>query len=273
LRTLIAGGLKQVVPALQNALSLGEGFWNSLNDTLPLIPCPPDGFSTPFGTVGTGDAVTKYNRYAFFLDKIFGLIPSDVFSLEVKIPAQVLYAAWQYLGVCLTDAAAARDSAQTDKRWADLTTSITNLGNQSGNNTLTLIAAISGSFASLTTLTTNDDAALTTLINNKSTDLKTNDNQKFEDARQLNLRLAIELNLQTDEAHALAMFQLPQADGGYLEVVQKVVNDDINGVLASGQTAGNAQRFFADALTAISQGKFKLAFKNFQHAYSELTKQ
>lgn len=275
-RTLISGGISQVVPALQSALNLGEGFWNSLNGTLPQIPCPPAGFATPFGAVGTDDAAAKYNHYAFFLDKIFGLIPSDVFSLEVKIPAQVLYAAWQYLGVCLQEAANAKDAADAaalaDQRFTTLTTGITNLGNQAGNNTILTIAEVDKTFAALQTLTTNDDAALTTLITNKFADLTSLIKQNAADAHDLDLRLAIEADLQGGPPNGLVMFQLPKANGGYLETVEQIVNDDISNVLATGQSIGQAQKFFSDGLTAMSSGRFKDAFKAFQKAYSELAK-
>lgn len=279
LRKLIGGTVSQIVPTLQNVLKLTGDFWNSLNDSLPLIPCPPDGFSTPFGTVGTDGAVTKYNRYAFFLDKIFGLIPSDVFSLEVKIPAQVLYAAWQYLGLCLQDAANARSSAQQDARFNTLSTGITNLGNQASNNTLMLIATVNGDFTnlanqitSLSNLTSTDDANLTTLITNKMIDLTNLIKSKTDDARQLALRMAIEVDLQNGPPSGLVMFQLPQANGGNLELVRDTVNSDINAVLASGQSVGQAQKYFSDGLTAMTNGKFRDAFKSFQKAYSELTK-
>jgi len=277
MRQITSGGVSQIVPALQQALNTGESFWNSLNGTLPQIPCPPAGFSTPFGTVGSDDAAAKYNHYAFFLDKIFGLIPSDVFSVEVKIPAQVLYAGWQYLGVCLQEAAAKSDADAADtlatNRYNTITGDLTALASQNNGNTLSLMNALNANFNSLSNLTSTDDANLTSLINSKTLDLKSNDNQKFEDARKLALRMAIELDLLAGDSGALAMFQLPQANGGYLDMVRDIVDQDINQTLASGQTVGQAQKFFTDALSSMTDGKFKAAFKLFQKAYTEITKQ
>ena len=278
LNALISGHLDQVVPALQSALNLGSDFWNSLNGTLPQIPCPPAGFSTPFGSVGSDDAAAKYNHYAFFLDKIFGLIPSDVFSLEVKVPAQVLYAAWQYLGVCLNEAAQTADAAAAAQLNTDRYNNLILAG---GNNTSAMINAINGNFSSLSmtlnndfsslsNLTSTDDANLTTLINNKFNDMTNLLKQRTDDAKALALRLAIEQDLQTDPPQGLLMFQVPQANGGYLELVRDTVNSDITNFLATGQSAGHAQQFFSDGLSQMSNGKFKDAYKSFQKAYQEL---
>ncbi len=272
IRTLISGGISQVVPALQNALNLGESFWNSLNDSLPLLPCPPAGFSTPFGTVGTDEAVVKYNRYHFFLDKIVGMIPSDAISLEVKIPAEVLYSAWDYLGVCLQDAANAAQSAQQDARYTNVTTLLGNLSNQGASNTTLLSQQLTVAFGNLTNLTNTSTANLTSLINTTGTSLTNLINQKTSDQRKLDLQLQIELNLNAGQGNALAMFQLPQANGGYLEMARDIVNNAINNMLAAGQSVGQAQQFFANGVSLMSSGKFKSAYDQFQKAYREATK-
>jgi hypothetical protein len=85
----------------------------------------------------------------------------------------------------------------------------------------------------------------------------------------LDLRLQIELNLAAKQP--LAMFQLPQANGGYVELVRDVVADAISAMLASGQTVGKASKYFEDGVAAMSLGNFKQAYLAFQRSYLELT--
>lgn len=295
IRGLISDGLATTVPKLQAALNLAGNWWTALGSVeLPLIPCPDAGIHTPFGTVGDGAAVTKYNRYKFFIDKIIGLIPDTETSLEIKIPAQVLYAAFDYLGVCLQDAANDANDQLLTNRHTEITTNQTLLGQQlalsftnlsnlsnsnnaglstqitSTSNTLqALIMSTSNTVQSLLNTSTNN---LTTLINNKSLDLTNLINHRSDDQRDLDLRMQIELNLQAGEGKALAAFQLPKANGGYLELARDLVNNAINATLATGQSVGQAQKWFAQAQTDFSAGKFKNSYSDLQKAYNELTK-
>ncbi|HSP17358.1 MAG TPA: hypothetical protein VLV78_21620 [Thermoanaerobaculia bacterium] len=247
---------------MQDVLNLAGSWWTALGQVeLPLIPCPPAGFHTPFGTVGDGAAVTNYNRYKFFIDKIIGLLPDTETSLAIKIPAQVVYAAYEFLGVCLQDAADDANELLSTNRHTEITGGQTLLGQQ-------LAAALLSITGSLSTST----AGLTTLITNKSIDLTNLVNQRGDAQRDLDLRMQIELNLQAGEGRALALFQLPKANGGYLELARDIVNSAINAMLAAGQNVGQAQKMFAQAESDLGLGRFKAAYKNLQQAYMELSK-
>lgn len=254
---------------------------------MPQLPCPPDGFPTPFGSVGSGEAVVKYNRYKFFIDKIIDMIPDTETSLAIKIPAQILYAAFDYIGVCLQDAADAADSAEATLRYnTTISTSInnknllsqqltisfnalTNLSTTQGANITTLITTNTNILQSLINSTST---TLQTLINTKSTELKNLVTTATDSARDLELRLQIEANLQANQNGALAVFQLPKANGGYLELARDIVNSAISSMLASGQSVGNASKYYNSAQADITSGKWKDAYRNLQSAYKELTK-
>ncbi len=273
LRALISDGLSEAVPKLQQALHLTGSWWNALGSAeLPLIPCPGSGIHTPFGDVGSGDAVTKYNRYKFFIDKIIGLIPDTETSLEIKIPAQVLYAAFDYLGVCLQDAANDANDTLQSNRHTEVTTDISNVYANVTTTTTLLGQQLTISFNALTNLTNTQGASLITTMTNNTIDIENLINSKTTAQRDLDLRMQIEQNLQAGEGKALAAFELPGANGGYLELARDIVNNAISSMLATSQGTGQAQKWFTDAQNNINNGKFKDAYKSLQKAYSELTK-
>lgn len=349
LRVLVKDGLAAAVPKLQTALRLGESWWTALGTAqLPLLPCPAAGIHTPFGVVGDGAAATNYARYKFFIDKIIGLIPDTETSLAIKIPAQILYAAFDYMGVCLQDAANdATETLFTNRHLAvtgaiaslgansstqgaqlggqitasfttltgvlntgvsginanvtteasllrgQLTTSFTALTTLTGQQATSLTGTMNGSKTALETLigdkwlalnrqidtettelTTQIDTKareLTTLITNKTIDLTQLIKEKTTAAADLELRLQIELNL-SGSGKPLAAFQLPAANGGYLELARKLVSDALSAMLATGQGATQAQKWLSRADSDIGLRNFKSAYDNLQKCYQELTK-
>jgi hypothetical protein len=169
-------------------------------------------------------------------------------------------------------------------QMASLTASVaaaqTALSNQLTGSTASLTASVTAAQTALsnqltgstTSLTASVAAAQTALSNQLTTTTNTLTN-KIDTAaaaqRSLDLRLQIEGNLQA--GGTLAMFQVPAANGGYLELVRDTVNSAITSMLAAGQTINQAQKYFNDAQTAISQARYKDAFKSLQTAYGQLT--
>ncbi|MEO8378340.1 MAG: hypothetical protein ABI779_01630 [Acidobacteriota bacterium] len=137
-------------------------------------------------------------------------------------------------------------------------------------------AALSNQLTSSTTQLTNQLTSSTTQLSNQLTSSTTQLTNKVESEasaqRALDLRLQIELNLQAGEGKALVMFELPQIQGGYLELVRDTVNNAITSMLAAGQSINQAQRYFNDAQAAIAQGRYKDAFKYLQTAYQNVAK-
>lgn len=272
---------------------------------LPSIPCPPPDTLTPFGKVGSGETVLKYNRYKFFIDKIIGLIPDTEPSLAIKVAAHTTYTAYELLGVCLEEAAEKRaaeeekiaeeeNAALLEGRHTSLTSGIGSVSSQVATTTSALSVQLTNSYNALIThgnaqtniLTSaiaatglalsNQLTSSTTQLSNQLTSSTTQLTNKVDTEanaqRALDLRLQIELNLQAGEGKALVMFQLPAIQGGYLELVRDTVNNAMTAMLAAGQSVNQAQRYFTDAETAISQGRYKDAFKFLQTAYQNVAK-
>jgi hypothetical protein len=83
-----------------------------------------------------------------------------------------------------------------------------------------------------------------------------------------NLRLAIEANLSngTDDA-AIGLFELPAAQGGYLDLARSIVAETIQKMQATGQTIGNAQALLTRGDQQRAAGNFKDAYDSYRQAY------
>jgi hypothetical protein len=198
------------------------------------------------------------------------------------------------MGVCLEDAADDANDALLANRHTSVTSDIGSLSSQvatttsalsvqvtntynalisHGNaQTNTLTAAIAATGAALSNQMTASTAQLTNQVDETTTALSNQVEAEATAQRSLDLRLQIELNLQAGEGKALTMFQLPGIHGGYLELVRDTVDNAIASMLAAGQSVNQAQRYFNDAQTAISQGRYKDAFKFLQTAYRDAAK-
>ncbi len=264
LRQLLTQGVEGAIGAMKQALGLTGSWWTAIQGfTLPEIPCPPRGTWTPFGQVGSSDALRNYSKYQFIMDSLIEMIPDTEISLPVKIGAQVLYAGFGFLGLCLEFEADAVDEELNDSRWAS-----------SSSNQGSILAAIGAHDVNMTNQHNalslqvgNQGTALTNLVLNQSTIIQ----NKVQVASDLNLRLAIEESLQSGEGNELALFQMPNP-WGYLELVRDIVNESINGMLALGEGVGQANKFLAKGDGLFLKGDYKEAFEEFQKAYRELSK-
>lgn len=300
-RDLIGRGAEHALNSMKDLLGLAGTWWTAVSTfTLPLIPCPPSGFHTPFGNVGDGAAATNYARYNLLIDGIIGLIPDTETSLAVKIPAQVLYMMYNFLGVCLEQAAADADAAQATERHTIVLTNFANLqafvGTQvaglaltTGNQTAQLQSTIDtqatatrtillAESSTLQSLLNSTNSTFQSLVNTKSTETKaliqreSDDTQADVSAFQtLNLRLAIERVLQSGQGKEIASFQLLEPLG-YLRRVSDIVRETINAMAATNQGYGQAQKLYDDGVTLMNAGKEKDAFTQFSLAYRLATK-
>jgi hypothetical protein len=82
----------------------------------------------------------------------------------------------------------------------------------------------------------------------------------------LTLRLQIEANL--GQQTPVGLFELPQAQGGQLELVRSIVSDIIQKMLAAGQDVRNAQMKLAQGNADFAAGDFKKAYGDYAQAYS-----
>ena len=83
----------------------------------------------------------------------------------------------------------------------------------------------------------------------------------------LDLRLKIEEDLSQPGAHPIALFEIPAAQGGYLDRTREIVADTIAKLQASGQTIGNAQAFLSAGDIAVAAHAYKTAYMDYGKAY------
>ena len=301
MRDLVASGTQQALTSMKTLLGLTQGWWTAVSTfTLPMIPCPPAGFHTPFGDVGDGAAAANYARYRLMIDGIVGMIPDTETSLAIKVPAQVTYMLFDFLGLCLEQAAADSDSAETTARHGLVLTNFANVrtlvsseigalttnSGQQNDSIITLLtsqnqatrATTVAESQSMQTLISNQSTATQDLVNTSSDSIQSllrsqNDatQLKLRDFRDLNLRLTIESVLQAGVGQEVASFQLLEP-WGQLATVRKIVQETISSMTIAQEGIGQAQKYYDSAVQLMNAGKYKSAFQEFMKAYRETTR-
>lgn len=115
-----------------------------------------------------------------------------------------------------------------------------------------------------TAVDTAVDAGLAHLdgdVQNRATQVDT----EINTYQTLDLRLKIEHVLSQGEN--VESFQIPLADGGYLETVRAIVSDVISKLLAVSQSVGGATKYMALGDSALAAKQFKTAYANYEAAY------
>ena len=139
----------------------------------------------------------------------------------------------------------------------DLGNAITAIVGNSNANTTAIIANANANTANIVA---NDDANTTAII--------TNANANKNELRDLVLRTQIEADLaMVDGAAVAALYELPAAQGGHLDLVMAIVTETIANVQAAGGSVGNAVATLADANAAKAAGDFKTAYALYRRAY------
>lgn len=87
------------------------------------------------------------------------------------------------------------------------------------------------------------------------------------DLRSLTLRIDIERALSEPSNQPNALYALPAARGGNLELVADIVAQAIADLEAAGQSTGNARSFLATAAAAVAAGDFVGAYTAYSQAY------
>jgi hypothetical protein len=123
-----------------------------------------------------------------------------------------------------------------------------------------ILSIISNDNTNTGTIINNDNANTATIINN--------DNANKNELRDLLLRTQIEADLAAaDSATPVALYLTPNANGGYLDLVQSIVTQTLANVQAAGGKISNAQQFLNQADALKASGQFKAAYDNYQRAY------
>jgi len=83
----------------------------------------------------------------------------------------------------------------------------------------------------------------------------------------LQLRMAIEQNLDKNGETPVGLFQLPAAYGGYLEVVRSIVTETLAKEAAVGNPSPKAMTYLDAANAAFAAGQYKTAYGLYRKAY------
>jgi hypothetical protein len=235
-------------------------------------------------------------------DGILEIVPTDLISVPVRIVAVLIWAgvqATQRAFEHLYNIASACDDADhqalvtqnldvkvsTRATQVSVDALITNLTALSTlvNSRLDVTVSSRASQTSVDTLLTNvntlqnsvttfhnEFTANSIVVNNKLDSANTKlDNLAItvSDQGALNLRIHIEDDLADPGNHPLALFEVPEANGGHLNLVRSIVADTIAKMHATGQGVGNAQAFLAAGDAAKAAGAYKSAYANYGKAY------
>jgi hypothetical protein len=239
---------------------------------------------------------------ALIADGILLAVPTDLISLAVRIAAVVVWAVphatlrgfehlYNIASACDDADHQALVSQNLDVKVSTLATQtsvntlITNLSTLSTlvNTRLDVAVSTRASQTSVNTLLTNVNSlqnsvtvfhneftANAIVVNNKLDAANTKlDNLAItvSDQGALNLRIHIEDDLADPGNHPLALFEVPEANGGYLNLARSIVADTIAKMQATGQGVGNAQAFLAAGDAARAAGDYKGAYANYGKAY------
>jgi hypothetical protein len=239
---------------------------------------------------------------ALAADFILEVVPTDLISIPVRIAAVVIWAvphtvlrAFEHL---YNIASACDDADHQALLTQNLDVKVSTLATQTSVNTLitnlsTLSTLVTQNLdvkvstratqTSVDTLLTNvntlqnsvtvfhnEFTANSIVVNNKLDAANTKlDNLAItvSDQGALNLRMHIEHDLADPGNHPMALFEVPEANGGHLNLVRSIVADTIAKMQATGQGVGNAQAFLAAGDAAKAAGAYKSAYANYGKAY------
>jgi hypothetical protein len=303
LRQLLAQGVEVSLNSMKTLVGLSGDWWTAVSTfTLPAIPCPPAGFHTLFGDVGTGEASKNFKRYNVLVSAIGDMIPDTELSLPYKIPAQLLFASFEFLGVCLEQASAQADDNLAESRhgivlqnFANLQTFVTAqfgiLATNSSNDALALTGAVNTLNTNVSNTTNTQFNAINTKLTNETNTIQSLTNTRFDTLEALAknlgndtrtnltsfktswLRLWVEMVLASDgEQSLLGTFELHDPIGD-LSIVKDVVRTTLDNMIAANEkVGGSAQQKYDKAVQLMNAGQDKDAYKQFVQAYQEATK-
>lgn len=129
-----------------------------------------------------------------------------------------------------------------------------------GNITTTKNEIVANDNSNRTTITNAITTAQTAILNNA--------NANKNELRDLMLRTQIEADLaENDGGSPVALYLTPNANGGYLDLVQSIVTQTLANIRAAGGDIGNAQSSLNQANADKAAGRFKDAYKEYRKAY------
>ena len=166
-----------------------------------------------------------------------------------------------------------------DHLHGDLTGGVTTIVNTSNANTASIISnanvnttmIVNNDNANANGIIGNNNANTTMIVNNDNANtatIITNANANATELQDLILRTQIEADLaMVDGAVVAALYEVPNAQGGYLDLVMAIVTQDDREHPAAGAGVGNAVATLANANAAKAAGNFKTAYALYRRAY------
>jgi hypothetical protein len=276
---------------------LDASFFEDLAESVPTLdlPCPAMDTEIPgIGTVGSARAEYACRRgIDWVAHLIYDVVPDDVFAVPVKVPATFVYQPIHYFCLCMeAQSALSFHGAQDDHRdhvAANLDARLGTRASQASADLLTAtLAAVSSDVSGLAADTSNRQGAIDALDGDvariegtvdglqsdaESIDASQDEQSAFTEAfRDLVLRLRIQENLLASPNRAVALFQLPEAHGGYLETVREVVAEALLRSSEAGFDSRTAQRELARGDQALGSQDYETAYDHYSKAYRDAVK-
>jgi len=165
-----------------------------------------------------------------------------------------------------------------------LTTISTSLSNQTTAIDVDIDSHIAAVGVSLTNSLTSVDSDIKNAITASNTSIANQLNQVDTDvlnqAAQINTNIStfqtLDVRIEIEDAliqiRNVGLFELPKAQGGYLEAVRAIVSDTISKMLAAGQSVGTATASLAKGDADFSAKLFKTAYVDYATAYQAAVK-
>lgn len=255
-------------------------------------PCPPNGFDVPgIGEMGTLEAnLTCKRSIKWVAQAIYDNAPDDIWGVPFKMAMAAVFYPVDYLCLCYEAAAEVRyddlQAAHRDLVSTNLDVTVSSRATQTSVDTAQAtttalgsdLGGVQGQVDALNTGILDLDRDVAQVEAKLDVlDMKIDDVQDQEDAQslflldfqELALRLRIEADLVRSGNDRVSSFQLPEAVGGFLEVVQQIVFDTIEQRSAAGRNVDLARSSFARGNEAYAALDFKRAYDLYRKAYSE----
>lgn len=258
-------------------LDVNDAQWfTEVAGSIPVLdpPCPAIGTNIPgLGEVGTTRAELVCKRGIDWLaGMVYELAPGDVYDTPVKALAAAFAYPVNYLCLCMESQAAlagaegdaAHQAFLAERADATLSTRATE------TSVTDLRAALRDLDGDVAKVETKLD-----VLEAKSDEIAAtgDEQQRFLEAfRDLVLRVSIEENLTQNPSDVVALFQLPKAFGGYLDLARAIVADTLRMNQAARQRVGNAMKELEKGDAVLRVGDFQKAYQAYQRAYREAVK-
>jgi hypothetical protein len=258
---------------LIGTLGLDDPDWEAIASTVAdniRIPCPPQGAVIPgFGPTGEIETSVQWAGTAGFLgNMVADVTPGDILtSVDLQAIAQVVNFPIQWLSRCLENAYDEnyKTAQETHRNLVETNLDVvasTRASQTSVNVSLAATADIDSDVAKVEGKLDVIEAKADSMLTQQGDTIDYLGEWKNAFLRQL-----IEADLFRQSNTRIALFQLPQSVGGYLEMVGAIVSDTIQKRASAGVSVRTASEQYSKGLAEFNRGNFKDAYSFYRTAY------